>query len=86
MKLDAATARILLALFIGFHNADLGVGMDDLSEEERAGLLLTEEEADRGLSIIETEFDCDIAAVGRALAETPEITGALHEMVAAGAL
>lgn len=82
MKLDAATARILLSLFVAFHNIDAGTA---LPADARASLVLTEAEADRGLAIIESEFDCDIAAVGRALASSEEISGALRELAAAGA-
>jgi hypothetical protein len=80
MKLDAETARILLALFIAFHNLDVGATVPD---EERATLVLTEEEADRGIAMIAADFDCDLEAVGHALAATSEISGALRAMAEA---
>lgn len=82
MKLDADTARILLSLVIAFHDVDVKANLG-LGAEERAALVLTEEEADRGLAIIERDFDADIAAVGRAIVETPAVSRMLRDIAAA---
>lgn len=70
--MDANTARILLSLLVAFHNVDVNVATSS-DRADREALILTEEEADLGLAIIETEFDCDLAAVGRALANNPHV-------------